>query len=162
MQTRQSVQTMKERQDYAELLKGIPVFSSCTPSVLREFAAYGVDTVHCAAGQTLSHQAPDHNLYLLASGSAILHAGDDVIVDVEPGDYFGTNPTHYHWLNVHVVAVTDLEVLVISPQEVSWLRQASSRDRHPSGIEWRIGLPTTTRRTSRRSRRRAILINQSA
>jgi hypothetical protein len=162
MQTRQSTQTMKERQDYGELLKAIPVFSSCSPSVLREFAAYGVDTVHCAAGQTLSHQVPDHNLYLLASGSAILHVGDDVIVDVEPGDYFGTNSTHYRWLTFHVVAVTDLEVLVISPQEVSLLRQASSRDRHPSGIEWRIGLQTTTRRRSRRSRRRTILINQNA
>jgi hypothetical protein len=162
MQTGQAVQTMKERLDYVELLEGIPVFSSCTPSVLREFAAYGVDTVHCAAGQTLTYHARDHNLYVLASGSAILHAGDDVIVDVEPGDYFGTNPTHYDWLNVYVVAVTDLEVLVISPQEVSWLQQASSRHRDASGIEWRIELSTTTRRTSRRHRRRTILINQSA
>jgi hypothetical protein len=53
-------------------------------------------------------------------------------------------------------------VLVISPQEVAWLQQASSRDRHPSGIEWRVELPSTTRRKSRRNHRRNILVTQNA
>jgi hypothetical protein len=158
MPTRQST---NEHQDYAELLKGIPAFSACTPSVLRELAAYGVDTVHCGAGQTLTPHARDHNVYVLATGQAILHAGVDVVVDLEPGDHFGKDPARHRGL-IYMVALSDLEVLVISPQEVAWLQQASSRDRHPSGIEWRVELPTTTRRKSRRNHRRNILVTHSA
>jgi hypothetical protein len=158
----QTMQSTKDRQDYVELLKDIPVFSSCSPSVIREFAAYGVDTVHCGAGQTLTPQARDHNVYVLAAGQAILHAETDVVVDLEPGDYFGTDPARHRGFNIYVVALSDLEVLVISPQEVAWLQQASSRDRRPSGIEWRVELPTTTRRKSRRSHRRNILVTQRA
>ena len=156
-----TTQSSNDHQDYAELLRGIPAFSTCTESVLRELAAYGVDTVHCAAGQTLTVQPRDHNVYVLATGQAILHAGADVVVDLEPGDYIGKGPAHHRWL-IYVMALSDLEVLVISPQEVAWLKQASSRDRHPSGIEWRVELPTTTRRKSRRSHRRNILVTQSA
>jgi hypothetical protein len=156
-----TMQSTNEHQDYAELLKGIPGFSTCTASVLRELAAYDVDTLHCAVGQTLTLQARDHNVYVLATGQAILHAGVDVVVDLEPGDYFGKDPAR-HRAFMYVVALCDLEVLVISPQEVVWLQQASSRDRHPSGIEWRVELPTTTRRKSRRTHRQNILVTQSA
>jgi hypothetical protein len=114
--------------------------------------------VHCPAGDVLrSLTQHDQNLYVLAAGSALLDAGDEVAISLEPGDYFGKGSGRRHQLNATVIAVSDIEVLVINPREISWLGQASSRERHPSEIDWRTPLPTTMQRAARRSHRRAVL-----
>lgn len=153
--------TLADREDYADILEVIPAFSSCTRNVLDEFVNYSVVKVHCAAGGTFSSESGrDENLYVLVSGSALLDAGDGVFVALEPGDYFGTSPARQHQLVTSVAARTDIEVLVINPLEVARLARASSMDRHPSRVDWRSELRTTTRRAERRTHRRAVLVGQ--
>lgn len=150
--------TLADRQDYADFLEVIPAFSCCTRTVLEEFVDHGAVKVRCGAGKTLSPQTQqDQNLYVLVAGSAVLKSDDDVAIALEPGDYFGTNPVHHHQLTASVVALSNVEVLVFNPQEVARLRQASSRDRHPSKIDWRLELLTPSRRTTHRDQRRHVL-----
>jgi CRP-like cAMP-binding protein len=153
--------TSTECKDYTDLLQTIPALSSCTRSVLEDFSAHGVVTAHCDAGSSLSLKTiQDRNLYVLIAGSALLNADDNVSVSLEPGDYFGRNPASQHQLSASVVAVSDVELLVISQEEIIRLGHASSRDRHPSKIEWRIGTPAVLRQPSRRLHRRTARAGQ--
>jgi hypothetical protein len=156
----ETVQTSADRQDYVDFLRDIPTFSSCTRNVLKEFVTLDMIKVGCAAGEVLSEIHLDQNLYVLVAGSAILDAGDDVLIALEPGDYFGPISARRYLLVSSVLAVSDIELIVISPDEVTQLEQASARDRHPSEIPWRIELPTTTKRESRRNHRRSVLASQ--
>jgi hypothetical protein len=149
-----TVRIQTDSKSYAEFLHMIPVLSTCTSDVLEEFVSHGVDRLHCAAGKSVSSESDsDQNLYVLVNGSASLDAGDDVRVVLEPGDYFGSATARRHHMTTSVIADRDVDVLVIRPQEVDQLTQASSRDRHPSQIEWRSGLSTTPHgiREARRS-----------
>ena len=110
-----------ERIDYVELLEGLPAFSACTSEDLEAFVAHDVMWVRCGAGEVLCGLAQDHNLYVLVSGLAELRVGADVSIDLEPGDYFGRYARRYHGMAGTVVAVTDVEVLVIGPQDLGRL-----------------------------------------
>ena len=128
---------------YAEMLGDLPAFSSCAGEVLEEFAAHGATKLDFATGETVWRQTnADQNLYVVVSGSAVLDAGDDIYVALEPGDYFGGTRGVRCWSSASVVARRELEVLVIDPQELAQLKRASSRSRHPSNIEWRSELST--------------------
>jgi CRP-like cAMP-binding protein len=143
---------------YAEMLGDLPAFSSCASEVLEEFVAHGATRADFASGQALWSQTDaDQNLYVVVSGSAVLDAGEDIYVALEPGDYFGGPFGIRCWSNASVVAQDDVEVLVIRPQEVAQLKRASSRSRHPSNIEWRSELPTPTPRFLRRRQRHSAL-----
>jgi Cyclic nucleotide-binding domain len=133
-----TVRTLTDAKINADLLGEIPAFSNCTKDVLEQFLSHGVDKLHCAAGRAVSSQtSADQNLYVLVSGAATLDAGDDVRVALRPGDYFGSASARRHHMTTMVTADQDVEILVIRPQELARLQQASSRDRHPSQIEWR-------------------------
>lgn len=156
-----TMKSMTARQNLADFLEVLPALSSCTRNVLEEFVRNGVVTVHFAAGQAICAQtAEDHNLYVLTSGSALFDVGDDVVISLTAGDYFGKSPSHGHPLAGSVIADSDVELLVINPLDVARLGEASCRERHPSMIDWRVTLRTTTRRASRRSHRRAVLASQ--
>jgi CRP-like cAMP-binding protein len=148
--------TVADRVDYIELLEGIPALSMCTADVLDKFLTHSALRAHCAAGEVVCGLHEDRNLYVLTSGKATLHVGDDVEISLEPGDYFGQDSAHHHKLAGTVVASTDVEVLVIGPQDLAQLEVASSRDRHPSLIGWRLERSTVIQRR-RRTRRRAVL-----
>lgn len=130
--------TLAGCREYADFLEAIPAFSSCTRDVLEDFVDHHVVKVHCVAGKKLSPLTEqEQNLYVLASGSAQLKT-DDTAVDLEAGDYFGKSSDRRHYIVASVVALTDIEILVVNPDEVDRLRQSSSRDRHPSKINWRM------------------------
>src|SRR5580704_13374592 len=106
-----TMHTLADRKHFADFLQDIPAFASCTRNVLDEFVTHGVVKVRCGAGMTLSpHTDEDLNLYILAEGSALLSVGDDVVVTLEPGDYFGRTPSRRHHLAASVVALSDIEV----------------------------------------------------
>ncbi|MGO8863245.1 MAG: cyclic nucleotide-binding domain-containing protein [Acidimicrobiales bacterium] len=152
-----TVRSLADGKDYVGMLEDIPLFSSCTRNVLEAFVALGVTTVECPAGETLSpDELHDQNLCVLIAGSVLLSAGDGVVVSLEPGDYFGRTPVRYSWLTASAVATSDAEVLVISPQELTMLMEASCRDRHPSQVEWRLELPAPARHTARKPRPAAL------
>jgi CRP-like cAMP-binding protein len=152
------VHVVADCKSYAEILGDLPAFSSCASEVLEEFIAQGATRVDFAAGQAVwSQSSADQNLYVVVSGSAVLDAGDDIYVALEPGDYFGGTSGIRYWSNTSVVARDDMEVLVIHPQELAQLKRASSRSRHPSNIEWRSELSTPIPRFLRRRQRHSAL-----
>jgi hypothetical protein len=157
------VQTTADGRTYREILQDVPALSGCTSDVLKEFVAHGMVKVHCAPGKSFGPQTVrDHNVYVLVGGSAILDAGDDIIIDLEPGDYFGRNHNDHGHLVASIVALTHLEVVAISPEVVAQLKEASCRDRHPSQIEWRSWLVTNLRLNLHHRPRRTSLVKISA
>jgi hypothetical protein len=110
-----------ERIDYVELLEGLPPFTACTEDDLEIFVAHDVMRVRCGPGEVLCGLDQAHNLYVLASGSAEMRVGPDVSIDLEPGDYFGQHAQRHHGMAGTVVAVTDIEVMVIGPQDLGRL-----------------------------------------
>jgi CRP-like cAMP-binding protein len=148
-----TVNTVVDGKSYAEFLGDIPAFSHCAKDVLEEFVASSAHKMQSGAGTALCIEVPlERCLYVLLAGSASLDAGDDVHVSLEPGDYFGTNPRNNHELIASVTADEDVDVLVISPQDLLQLELASSRSRHPSQLDRRSAAPAVTRLPRRRHR----------
>ena len=124
-----------ERVDIIGLLEGLPPFSTCTTEVLTSFLAHDAMRAHCGPGEVLCGLQQDHNLYVLISGEAVLRVGSDVTIRLEPGDYFGQQAHRQNRIAGTVVAVTDVEVLVVGAQDLARLELASSASRHPSHFE---------------------------
>jgi CRP-like cAMP-binding protein len=124
-----------ERVDIIGLLEGLPPFSTCTTEVLTSFVTHDAMRAHCGSGETLCGLLEDHNLYVLISGEAVLRVGPDVSIRLEPGDYFGQQAHRHHRMAGTVLALTDVEVLVVGPQDLARLELASSASRHPSRME---------------------------
>jgi CRP-like cAMP-binding protein len=110
-----------------EMLEGLPPFSTCTRENLEVFVAHDVMRMRRGAGEVLCGLAEDHSLYVLVSGSAELRVGPDLSIDLEPGDYFGRHAQRYHAMAGTVVAVTEVEVLVIGPQDLGRLALGRTR-----------------------------------
>lgn len=152
------VHAVEDCKSYAELLGAVPAFSSCTTEVLEEFASHSVAKLELAAGETLwTETRGDQSLYVVASGSAVLDAGDNISISLESGDYFGGPSGTRFGISGSVVAVDDTEVLVVHPEELLAITRASSRSRHPSNIEWRSELPAAPTRFVRKRQRHTVL-----
>ena len=142
----------------AELLGAVPAFSSCTTEVLEEFASHHAAKLELAAGEALwTDSGTDGSLYVVVSGSAVLDAGDNISISLESGDYFGGPSSTRFGISGSVVAVDDIEVLAVHPEELLALMRASSRSRHPSNIEWRSELPAPSTRFARKRQRHTVL-----
>jgi hypothetical protein len=153
-ETTMSTSTMADTKTYAEILRDVPTFSSCAPDVLDHFVSRRAFAMHVGAGrEILSRTDSTRNLFVLVAGSARLDAGDSVHVALEPGDYFGGDSEHHHHkLTASVVAVDDVEVLIVSPEEIVRLQQAGSRRHHPSNVDWspEVAVPSLQLVPSRR------------
>jgi CRP-like cAMP-binding protein len=140
-----------DRKDYTTFLEGIPAFSSCSRSELEEFAHHSVVTLRSAAGEVLSSALDQgYNLYVLVSGTALLHADDGVAVRMEPGDYFGKCPARCHHMTPSVVATSDVELLVINTHEAARFGQASAAQHAQVKSSRHITFPSLSRRTPAR------------
>jgi hypothetical protein len=145
-----TVNAVADCKTYADFVGSIPAFSDCAPEVLEEFVTHSAHRLHVAEGETVcSQEQCDQNLYVLVAGVASLDAGNGVRVALTTGDYFGWNPGRYHGPSVHVLALEDVEVLVIQPQDVLRLEVIASRRRHPSQIDWRVDARVSPRRRER-------------
>jgi hypothetical protein len=120
---KEAVMLTAERVDDIEiaLLEALPPFSACAPEDLEVLVANDVMRMRCRAGDVLCSLAEDYNLYVLVSGLAELRVGPDLSIELEPGDYFGRQAPRYNRMAGTVVAVTDVEVLVIGPQDMGRL-----------------------------------------
>jgi CRP-like cAMP-binding protein len=129
--------TKADTKTYAEILRDIPAFSSCAPDVLDRFVTEKVFSMYTGAGREVCARTDaSDNLYVVVAGRAFLDAGD-VRVALEPGDYFGGDAGHHRrTLSASVVADEDVEVLVISPEEIARLQHSASRRHHPSNADW--------------------------
>jgi CRP-like cAMP-binding protein len=147
---------LAERVDIIGLIEDLPPFRSCTTEVLESYLAHDAMRAHCGPGEVLCGLEQDHNLYVIVSGEAVLHVGPDVSITLKPGDYIGQQLHRQNRLSGSVIASTDVEVLVVGPQDLLRLELESGASRHPS----RFVLPTelsiieggSQRRFFRRSR----------
>ena len=152
--------TLAERVEYADFCEGIPAFARCTREVLERFMAESGLTARAGAGEVVCGLHDDHNLYVLISGRASLRVGD-IVIALEPGDYFGQESDRHHRIAGTVVADSDVEVLIIGTQELVQLEVASSAARHPSRSPWPIERTSVTAER-RRLRRRTNLTGHSS
>jgi CRP-like cAMP-binding protein len=141
---------------YADFLEQVPSLATCQRGVIERYAATSVIRGYCTAGEVICGLQQDHNLYVLTRGSAELHVGPDVVVQLEPGDYFGQDPSPYRALAGTVVAHSDVEVLIVGPQDLAQLQSDACRQRRPLGAEPTRGVSAVARRR-RRDRRRDVL-----
>jgi hypothetical protein len=154
---KEPIVTVADTKTYAEILRDIPVFSSYAPDVLDRFVTETVFSMHTAAGREIcSRTDASDNLYVVVAGTATLDAGD-VRVALEPGDYFGGASRHRDSLRGSVVADDNVEVLVITPDEIARLTHAASRRHHPSNAEWTPEVPTPRLRLLPSRRRPGVL-----
>ena len=123
---------LAERVDIIGLIENLPPFRSCTTEVLESYLAHDAMRAHCGPGEVLCGLEQDHNLYVIISGEAVLHVGPDVSITLTPGDYIGQQLHRQNRLSGSVIASTDVEVLVVGPQDLLRLELESGASRHPS------------------------------
>jgi CRP-like cAMP-binding protein len=115
------------RNQYADLLELIPAFSTADRQVLEDYVTHSAVTIRCSAGKTLSAESDrDRNLYVVVSGTAELRAEGGVRLDLVSGDFFGGDRRHPSNV-IDVVAVSDVEVLVIDPLHITHLTAEHGR-----------------------------------
>ena len=125
---------LAERVDIVGLIEDLPPFRTCTTQVLESYLAHDAMRAHCGSGEVLCGLEQDHNLYVIISGEAVLQVGTDVSVTLTPGDYIGQQLHRQGRLSGCVIASTDVEVLVVGPQDLLRLELESSASRHPSRL----------------------------
>jgi hypothetical protein len=123
---------LAERVDIIALIQDLPPFRHCTTEVLGSYLAHDAMRAHCGPGEVLCGLALDHNLYVIISGTAVLHAGPDVSITLTAGDYIGQQLHRQSRLAGSVIASTEVEVLVVGPQDLLRLELESTASRHPS------------------------------
>lgn len=73
----------------AELIRSLPLFSDCTPPEVAEVAAIA-DEIDLGAGRTLATQNADgQEFVVIIEGHAEVRKGEDVINELDAGDFFG-------------------------------------------------------------------------
>jgi CRP-like cAMP-binding protein len=128
------MQSLAGRNHHADLLESIPALQAADRRVLEDFLTHSAVTVHCGAGKTLNARTDrDRNLYLVVSGSAELRTEDGVAVTLSVGDYFGGDQSHRSPAVAAVVAVTDVEVLVMDPSHIVQLTASRNQRRVKHG-----------------------------
>ncbi|HEX3795014.1 MAG TPA: hypothetical protein VHV57_10990 [Acidimicrobiales bacterium] len=153
------VHALAETKTHVDFLQATPALSGCSEGVLQEFILHGEAEQHVGAGKHLHPSADsDQRTFVLLSGSGLL-ASHDVVVTLEPGDYFGGD-TRFH-MSATMVALSNVVLVGITPLQTARLRQASSRDRHPSRIDWRSEYPVAPRRRLTQDDRLSVLAVQS-
>ena len=74
---------------YLMYLAQVPMFSTCTPQDLEEVAKLAKPR-HAEAGEVLVREGDaGTDFFVLASGTALVRRGGDVVASLEPGAYFG-------------------------------------------------------------------------
>ena len=72
-----------------EVLRSLPLFASVGDSDLQRIAAWFEPRSVSPGVQLAGEGAAGYSFYLLANGAATVSAGDDVIAELAPGDFFG-------------------------------------------------------------------------
>jgi len=74
---------------YLMYLAQVPMFSTCTPQDLEEVAKLATPR-HVDVGDVIVREGDaGTEFFVLASGSALVRRGGDVVASLEPGAYFG-------------------------------------------------------------------------
>jgi CRP-like cAMP-binding protein len=74
---------------YLMYLSQVPMFSTCTPQELEEIARLATPR-HAEVGEVIVREGDaGTDFFVLASGSALVRRGGDVVASLEPGAYFG-------------------------------------------------------------------------
>jgi CRP/FNR family transcriptional regulator, cyclic AMP receptor protein len=111
-----------------EMLRAVPLFSTCSTPELRAIAALGTQT-HVRSGEALTTQGkPGSEFFLVIAGTASCTVDGDNVAELGPGEFFGelallTGAPRA----ATVTAETELDVLVLSRREFRSLLRESHR-----------------------------------
>ena len=101
-----------------ELLKGVPIFSTCSQKELRAIAQLGV-TIEVEDGTMLTKKGhPGQEFFLVLEGVASCRVGRREVRRFGPGEFFGEMALLYGGVRTaDVVATSDMRLLVLSSRE---------------------------------------------
>ncbi len=101
-----------------ELLKGVPIFSSCTETELRAVAQFGT-TIHVDQDAVLTKTGqPGREFFLVLEGVAVCHVGRHEVRRFGPGNFFGEMALLYGGVRTaDVVATSAMQLLVLDSRE---------------------------------------------
>ena len=101
-----------------ELLKAVPLFSSCSQGELRSIASLGTP-VDVAEGTYLTERGqPGREFFLVLDGEATCRVGRKEVARFSPGGYFGELALlHGGVRTADVIALTPMELLVFDARE---------------------------------------------
>lgn len=101
-----------------ELLKTVPIFSSCSERELRAIAQL-VTTVDVSDGISLTKRGqPGREFFLVLEGVASCRVGRREVRRFGPGNFFGEMALLYGGVRTaDVVAVSDMQLLVLDSRE---------------------------------------------
>ena len=101
-----------------ELLKGVPIFSTCSQKELRAIAQLGV-TIEVEDGTMLTKKGhPGQEFFLVLEGVASCRVGRREVRRFGPGEFFGEKALLYGGVRTaDVVATSDMRLLVLSSRE---------------------------------------------
>jgi CRP-like cAMP-binding protein len=101
-----------------ELLKGVPIFSTCSQKELRAIAKLGV-TIDVEEGAMLTTKGHSgHEFFLVLEGVASCRVAQREVRRFGPGDFFGEMALLYGGVRTaDVVATSDMRLLVLSSRE---------------------------------------------
>jgi CRP-like cAMP-binding protein len=113
-------------QEVVEMLRGVPLLSTCNKKELRQIANLGTH-LSVADGTVLTEQGqPGKEFFLLLHGAARCFVNDALVADFSPGDFFGEmalldrGPRH-----ATVVAEGTTELIVLDGAEFNALLDTS-------------------------------------
>jgi CRP/FNR family transcriptional regulator, cyclic AMP receptor protein len=101
-----------------ELLKKVPIFSTCSQKELRAIAQLGV-TIDVEDGAMLTMKGHSgHEFFLVIEGVASCRVGQREVRRFGPGEFFGEMALLYGGVRTaDVVATSDMRLLVLSSRE---------------------------------------------
>jgi CPA1 family monovalent cation:H+ antiporter len=103
---------------HIEMLKGVPIFSTCSQKELRAIAQLGV-TIDVEEGAMLTTKGQSgHEFFLVIDGVASCRVGQREVRRFGPGEFFGEMALLYGGVRTaDVVATSDMRLLVLSSRE---------------------------------------------
>jgi CRP/FNR family transcriptional regulator, cyclic AMP receptor protein len=111
----------------SELLRRVPLFTSCTDKELAQVDAL-VDDVEVEADEALTREgAPGRESFIIVSGLARVTLQGDLVATLGPGDFFGEMALlDRHPRTATVTAVTPMHLLVLDPRAFNRLLEVGS------------------------------------
>ena len=113
---------MRRLDHYEARLANVPLFRACSKQDLRLIARLA-DSDTCHAGDVLVQEGNRGNeRFVIVNGQAEVSHSGTAVATLEAGDYFGELAVlHPAPRTATVTAITDMEVLIVTPRELAIL-----------------------------------------
>jgi CRP-like cAMP-binding protein len=119
---------MLRRDHKVDLLRNVPLFSSCSPKELRRIAAIA-DELSIREGKVLTRQGgPGREMFILLDGTVKVERNGEQVNVLGPGDFLGEGALVLRKpRNATITALSPLRALVISDAHFTQLLEEDPR-----------------------------------